>query len=154
MYTMRKVLIALIVLAVTGCQTSDQEIRADIAVKAQQDLNFSGLDYTVRSGVVNFRGHCPSEKAFLKIKQTIANIHVIKGVNYQVTIVPVVLDTLTLVKLQADSLLAQYPTVTAQINPAGVTLKGDVTALERTKLLQTFKLPHMSSFKDSLNVRR
>jgi hypothetical protein len=153
MGTMKKIGIALIVLALASCQASDQEIRADIAGKAQQDLNFSNLDYTVQAGVVNFQGRCPSEKALAKIKQTIANIHVIKAVHYQVTIAPVVLDTLTLVKLQADSLLAQYPAVTAQVYPAGITLKGNVTAVERAKLLQAFRRPHIGTVIDSLNVR-
>src|SRR3954466_5058236 len=108
---MKKILIALVVLALAGCQASDEEIRADIAAKAEQDLNFSGLDYTVRAGVVDFRGRVPSEKAFAKIRQTISNIHVIKAVHYNVSIVPVVLDTLMLIKLQADSLLAKYPEV-------------------------------------------
>jgi hypothetical protein len=150
---MKKTLIALIALALMGCQTSDEEIHADIAGKVQQDLNFSGLNYTVQAGVVDFRGRCPSEKAFTKIRQTISNIHVIKAVNYHVLITPVVLDTLTLVKLQADSLLAQYPRVTADVYPTGLTLKGEVTAQEKAKLLKAFRLPHVSAVKDSMNVR-
>jgi hypothetical protein len=150
---MKKTLIALTVLALAGCQASDQEIRTDIAGQAQQDLNFSGLEYTVRAGVVNFRGRCPSERAFTLIKQTIANIHVIKAVHYEVTIAPVLLDTLTVIKLQADSLLAKYPLVTAKINPRSVTLKGDVTASERVKLLEAFRRPHIGALTDSLSVR-
>lgn len=150
---MKKILIVLVGLALAGCQTPDQEIRADIAVKAQQDLNFSGLDYTVRAGVVDFRGRVPSEKAFAKIRQTISNIHVIKAVHYNVSIVPVVLDTLTLIKLQADSLRAKYPEVTAGIHPGGVTLKGNVIASEKAKLLQAFQRPHIGTVIDSLNVR-
>jgi hypothetical protein len=150
---MKKILIALVALALAGCQTSDQEIRADIAVKAEQDLNFSGLNYTVRAGVVHFIGRCPSDKAFAKIQQTIANIHVIKAVHYNISIAPVVLDTLTPVKLQADSLLAQYPQVIGRVSSAGVTLKGDVTATEKAKLLQAFRRPHMGMITDSLSVR-
>jgi hypothetical protein len=150
---MKKIVIALVVLALAGCQTSDQEIRADIAGKAQQDLNFLGLNYTVRAGVVDFIGHCPSEKAFAKIKQAIANIHVIKAVRYDVTIAPVVLDTLTLVKLQADSLLSKYPEVTATVYPTGLTLKGEVPVLEKAKLLQAFHRPHMGLVKDSLTLK-
>jgi hypothetical protein len=150
---MKKTLIALVGLALAGCQTSDQEIRADIAVKAQQDLNFSGLNYTVRAGMVHFFGRCPSEKAFTKIRQTITNIHVIKAVRYDVTITPVVLDTLTLVKLQADSLLSKYPEVTATVYPTGLTLKGNVPAQEKAMLLQTFHRPHMGLVKDSLTLK-
>src|ERR1700712_3307568 len=149
---MKKISIVLIVLTLAACQVSDQEIRADIAGKAQQDLNFSGLTYTVEAGVVDFRGRVPSEKAYAKIRQTIANIHVIKSVHYQVMIAPVVLDTLTLVKLQADSLLAKYPKVTAEVHPAGVTLKGSISGTEKVKLLQAFRRPHIGAVTDSLTV--
>src|SRR4051812_13480533 len=100
---MKKITIAFIALVLAGCQTSDQEIRADIAGKAQQDLNFAGLQYTVANGVVNFTGSCPSTQAFAKIRQTVKNIHVIKAVNYNVHISPVIIDSITRVKLQTDS---------------------------------------------------
>src|SRR4051812_37893966 len=87
--SMKKTLIALVLLALAGCQTSDEEIRADIAGKAQQDLNFTGLHYTVKNGIVDFYGRCPSDKAFAKIRQTIKNIHVIKAVHYRVSVAPV-----------------------------------------------------------------
>jgi len=151
---MKKILIALTLLALAACQPSDKEIRANIAGKAQEDLNFAGLHYTVDKGIVEVSGRCPSEKAFKKIKQTIQGIHVIKDVHYNVTIAPVVLDSLTPVKLHADSLLAQFPRVTAAVTPPVVTLKGEVTAAERTKLLKTFRLPDISLVKDSLSVVR
>lgn len=140
-------------LALAGCQTSDQEIRADIAIKAQQDLNFAGLHYTVSNGIANFTGNCPSEKAFKKIQQTIKNIHVLKAVNYNVNIAPVKLDTLTPIKLQVDSLLAQYPQVIAKVDTASITLKGTITALNKAKLIKALSLTHYSAVNDSLTVR-
>jgi hypothetical protein len=149
---MKKIFIALMIVMLAGCQTSDQEIRADISVKAQQDLNFSALDYTVQGGVVDINGRCPSEKALAKIRQTIANINVIKAVHYHVSIAPVILDTLTQIKLQADSLLTQYPEVTAHVYPAGVTLTGKVAASEKEQLLRAFRRPHMRIVKDSVSI--
>ena len=149
---MKKILIALIMLAMAGCQTSDEEIRADIAGKAQQDLNFTGLNYTVKNGIVDFYGNCPSDKALEKIKQTIKNIHVIKGVEYHVNITPVTLDTLTPVKLQVDSVLGGYPLVNAQIDPEGATLKGEVKAAGRTKLIKALRKLPLKSIKDSLRA--
>jgi hypothetical protein len=149
---MKNILIPIILLMLAGCQTSGQEIRADISVKAQQDLNFSGLDNTVHSGIVDFTGLVPSEKAFAKIRQTIENIHVIKAVNYHVTISRVVLDTLTLVKMQADSLLAKYPRVTAAVYTGGLTLMGKVPAADKAGLLKAFHRPHIGRVKDSLQI--
>jgi hypothetical protein len=150
---MKKLTIALMLLALAGCQTSDSEIRADIAGKAQENLYFAGLQYTVNKGIVTFTGNVPSEKALTKVRQTIEGINVIKDVRYQIAISPVVLDTLTPIKLQIDSLLANYPLVNANVNSAGITLKGEIAAAERTKLMEAIKLPHVSLVKDSLTIR-
>jgi len=147
---MKRNLIVLILLVLAGCQTSDEEIRADIAGKAQQDLNFSALKYTVKNGVVNFYGNCPSDKAFEKIRQTIKNIHVIKSVQYHVGIAPVVLNPLTPVKLQVDSVLGGYPLVNAQIDSMGATLKGEVKPAARATLIKALRKLPLKSIKDSL----
>ena len=47
---MKKTIIAVMLTALFGCKASDEEIRADIAGKAQADLNFAGLNYTVQNG--------------------------------------------------------------------------------------------------------
>lgn len=139
-------------MAIAGCQTSDQEIRADIAGKAQQDLNLAGLEYTVANGTVNFTGRCPSSQAFAKVKQTIENIHVIKAVHYNVHIGPLTLDSLTRVKLQADSVLAKYPKVVATVNTSGINLRGPVTATERDKLVHELQMYRHGRIIDSLTI--
>jgi hypothetical protein len=149
---MKRIAIGIIFLVLAGCQTSDKEIRADIAGKAQQDLNFSGLRYTVTNGIVNFTGRCPSKSAFTKIKQTIENIHVIKAVHYNVRIAPVMLDTLTLVKLQADSILAKYSQVSALINTNGIILKGPISSNQQKQLINELKKCRHSKIIDSLTI--
>jgi hypothetical protein len=152
-YKVKNITLSFLFLILIGCKTSDKEIRADIAGKAQQDLNFAGLQYTVQNGIVDFTGNCPSEKALTRIRQTMDNIHVIKTVRYHVSIAPVVLDTLTPLKLQVDSLLAPYPRVIAKVGPDGATLKGEITAVEKTKLMESFQLPGIKAVIDSLSVR-
>jgi hypothetical protein len=150
---MKRLLIALISLSLAGCQTSDQEIRADIASKAQQDLNFAGLQYTVDHGAVVFTGRCPSEKAFKKIKQAVANIHVIKDVSYQVTIAPVALNTLTPIKLETDSILAKYPQTLAVVDSGQIVLKGSLAGELKDQLLKDLKSKYHGMIKDSLSVQ-
>lgn len=150
---MKKIAIALILLALAGCQPSDQEIRADIAVKAQQDLNFSGLNYTVQNGIVHFSGRCPSEKAFAMVRQTISSIHIIKAVNYNITIAPVMLDSLTPKKLLTDSILAKYPLVTADIKKGSVVLKGSLNPAQKASLLKSLDAKHIGPLTDSLHLR-
>jgi osmotically-inducible protein OsmY len=150
---MKKITIAVLLLALAGCQTSDQEIRADIAGKAQQDLDFAGLQYTVANGVVNFIGRCSSAKSFAKVQQTIENIHVIKAVHYKVLIAPVTLDTLTQVKLQTDSILAQYPQVSARVDTNIITLKGPVNSAQQKKLIQEVQKRNHGRVIDSLTIQ-
>lgn len=149
---MKKITVGLLLLILSGCQASDQEIKADIASKAQQDLNFAGLDYTVNNGAVNFSGRCPSQKAFDDVRQAVKNIHIIKSVNYKVVIAPVVLDTLTPVKLQADSLIAQYPKIKAQVSVEGIVLKGTASVNEKLSLFKSFMKMHLGPLKDSVNL--
>ncbi|MGY3215071.1 BON domain-containing protein [Mucilaginibacter sp. HD30] len=149
---MKKIIIAVIVFALAGCQTSDEEIRADIAGKARKDLNFAGLYYTVQNGKVSFRGSCPSQKAFDMVKQTISNINVIKSVNYKVSIAPVSLDALTPLKLHADSVLAKYPQVVAEVSDAGITLRGAVTAAQRSRFISDARLKLPGHVMDSVYV--
>jgi hypothetical protein len=149
---MKRNLIVLILLALAGCQTSDEEIKADIAGKAQQDLNFIGLSYTVKNGVVDFYGYCPSVKAFEKIQQTITNIHVIKSVQYHVGIAPVLLNSLTTIKLQVDSVLGGYPLVNAYIDSTGATLKGEVKLAAKSTLIKALRKLPLKSIKDSLII--
>jgi osmotically-inducible protein OsmY len=150
---MKKIIVALITaVALAGCQTSDEEIRADIATKARKDLSFAGLQYTVQNGAVSFNGSVPSQKAFNQIKQAIRNIHVIKSVNYKVGIAPLMLDTLTQVKMQVDSILAKYPQVIAEVRPAGITLRGSVTAAQRSGLISDSRRKLPGNVRDSVFV--
>jgi osmotically-inducible protein OsmY len=150
---MKKIIVALITaVALAGCQTTDEEIRADIASKARKDLNFAGLSYTVQNGKVSFKGSCPSQKAYNQVKQAVRNIHVIKAVIYDVHIAPVTLDILTQVKMQVDSLLAKYPQVVAEVRPAGITLRGTVTAAQRSGLISDSRRKLPGNVRDSVFV--
>lgn len=149
---MRKILIALTMILLAGCQTSDEEIRADIAGKAQEDLNFAGLKYTVKNGVVDFYGRCPSERVLEKIKWTVKNIHVIKAANYKVEVAPVIMDALTPVRLQVDSVLGGYPLVVATVDSTGAVLRGELKAEKRTGLIQALRKLPLKSIKDSLDT--
>lgn len=150
---MKKLAIAFLLLALAGCQASDKEIRADIAGKAQQDLDFAGLHYTVKNGVVQFTGRVHSEKAYAKIQQIIQSIHVIKEAKYNVLIAPVVLDTLTEVKLVADSITASYPLVIADVHQHDVTLKGAISSNEKSGLIKAIRAKYKGEVKDSLQAK-
>lgn len=143
----------ILMMAFCGCKTPDKDIHADIAGKAKEDLNFAGLQYTVDNGVVNVTGNCPSLDAFKKVKQKMSNIHVVKAVNYNVTIAPVVMDMSTPVKSKVDSILSNYPQVMAVVNPSEVTLKGKTTLQKKYKLITELAVNNIAFVKDSLDIQ-
>jgi hypothetical protein len=146
---MRKIALTLVLAALAGCNTSDEEIRADIASKARQNLEFAGLQYTVKNATANFTGSCPSKTAFEKIKKTIKNIHVIKAAIYNIKLKPVTIDELMPLKQTTDSILAQYPQVIADVRKDSVTLKGSISAKAKLKLLQTLTQQNLGFVIDS-----
>lgn len=149
----RNIFIISLIILFAGCKASDHEIRADIAGKAKQDLNFSGLSYSVQNGVVNVTGRCPSDKAFADVQQTLKGIHVIKAIHYKVSILPVVLNEWTPTRLKVDSLLAKYPGVAIQTDPDGLTLKGSLSLKAKSQLISELNKQHLPIPKDSLVIK-
>ena len=41
----------------------DKDVKADITTKAEKEISFAGVNYTVLNGQVNLTGVCPSQKA-------------------------------------------------------------------------------------------
>ena len=123
---------------IIGC-TSDKDIKAQITGMAKTDENFAGVEYTVARKVVTLTGNCPSQKAKAAVETTLKSIKVLKGINNQIQISPVTLDTGFAVKLAIDSVLAAYPTVSADVTNSTITLKGKVKKAEVVPLLTGIK---------------
>jgi hyperosmotically inducible protein len=121
-------------LVATGC-TTDKDIKAQITGLAKTDVNFADVNYTVENKVVTLTGYCPSKKSKDEVEATMKSIRVVKGINNQIQIAPVVLDNAFPLKQAVDSVLAQYPTVQANVTTTQVTLMGKVKKPEADKLL-------------------
>ncbi|MCW3073917.1 MAG: transport-associated protein [Flaviaesturariibacter sp.] len=111
-----------------GCKQEkmDSEIKADITVKAKQEIGFAGLQYTVDKGVANLSGNCPSQKEKDRVLATVKKIAGIKSVSENIAIGPVLLDSTFSIKQSADSLLGKYNRAVAVLENNQVTLKGEV----------------------------
>jgi osmotically-inducible protein OsmY len=136
-----------IAMLIGGC-TNDKDIKAQITGLAKNDVNFAGVEYTVDGKVVTLMGNCPSPKAKAAVESTLKSIKVLKGINNQIQISPVTLDTGFAVKLAVDSVLAAYPTVSAAVTNSNVTLKGKVKKAELVPLLTGIKklnLPNVNN---------
>jgi len=121
--------------------TTDKEIKADIATKAKTDINFAAVNYSVENKIVTLTGSCPSQKSVQQVAQTIKSINVISGLINNIKVAPVTLDENLPLKQAVDSLLADYPTVQANVNQGTVELYGKAPKQMVDKLLpEVYKL--------------
>jgi osmotically-inducible protein OsmY len=131
--------LSFLVLPMVSCnqQARDQEIKADVTVKAKEDVNFAGVQFTVENGRVTLSGSCPTVKSRAMLRQKLKTIHVIDSVDDRLQIAPVTIGSSFAVKQQVDSVLASYPTVTATVSDNAVALLGSISKKELGKLLES-----------------
>lgn len=122
----------------SGCREGirDEEIKADLTMKAKEDLNFAGVQFYVENAQVTLSGSCPTLKSRALLIQKIKAIHVVDTIINNLEIAPVVLTTTFGLKQDVDSILSKYPTVTALVTDSVVVIKGKVKDQERGKLLR------------------
>lgn len=123
----------------SGCREGirDEEIKADLTMKAKEDLNFAGVQFYVKNAQVTLSGSCPTLKSRALLIQKIKAIHVVDTIINNLEIAPVVLTTTFGLKQDVDSILSKYPTVTALVTDSIVVIKGKVKDQERGKLLRS-----------------
>lgn len=123
----------------SGCREGirDEEIKADLTMKAKEDLNFAGVQFYVENAQVTLSGSCPTLKSRALLIQKIKAIHVVDTIINNLEIAPVVLTTTFGLKQDVDSILSKYPTVTALVTDSIVVIKGKVKDQERGKLLRS-----------------
>ncbi|MVN92801.1 BON domain-containing protein [Mucilaginibacter aquatilis] len=151
-----KVLLAImaaVALSLTAC-TTDSNIKADIAVKAQTEVAFMGVNYAVKDKVVTLTGVCPSYKSKQIVLQTVKSIHVIKGVNESIAIGPVTLTNDLPMKQSVDSVLSRYPQVWASVINGKVSLKGAATKEDLNKLLPALAMLKPAGLENAVVVPR
>jgi len=126
-------------IAFMGACTTDKDIKADIAQKAKNDINFAGVNYTVVNKVVTLTGNCSSEKARQKAWQAVKDITVINGIIDSVHISPVILDEGFSLQQAADSVLAVYPQAYANVKNHSIILFGKATKKDMDSLIAGVK---------------
>jgi len=133
-----QVLLLCVATFMAGC-TTDKDIKADIAQKAKNDVNFAGVSYTVENKVVTLSGRCSSVKARQKVWQAVKDINVIKGVIDSIQILPVLLDDDFALQQAADSVLAVYPQAQANVKNQSIFLFGKATKKDMDSLIAAVK---------------
>ena len=125
-------------LLIVSCNSyeKDKQIKADLTIKAKEDVNFAGVNFTVKNLDVKIWGNCPTYKSKMAILQKLGTIHVIKHIDDQLAIGPLYLGQDHGLKLLADSLLAKHPESWGVITDQNVILKGNVKEKQLPKLLK------------------
>lgn len=133
--TLRFVICALSIISCNSYER-DRQIKADLTMKAKEDVNFAGVNFTVRNRNVKIWGYCPTYKSRMAIIQKLGTIHVIKNIDNQVVIRPLTIGQDFDLKQLADSLLAIHPESWAVITDRNIILKGNIKEKQLPKLLQ------------------
>lgn len=118
----------------SNCQNGDADVKGDIAAKAHQDKNFSGVSFTVEKGIVNLTGECPTEKVKNQVENKVKGIYGVKDVVDNMVIAPVVIGTDYDLKQSVDSVLEKYAGAQAVVKDSIVTLEGTVKSQEAEKI--------------------
>ena len=128
-------------LTMVSCNSDemDREIKADLTIKAKEDVNFAGVNFTVRNRNVKIWGYCPTDKSRKAIIQKLGTIHVIRNIEDQMVIRPVLIKQDFPLKQLADSLLAKHPESWAEITDQNIILRGNIKEKQLSKLLQEIK---------------
>lgn len=131
--------LGVVVLLLSACsqQARDREIKADITIKAKDDVHFTGVHFTVQNGNVSLWGRCPTEKSRAMVLQKLSTIHVIRAIEDRLIIAPVSLGSDFSTKQQVDSVLAEYPGVTAELSGDTIRLLGRAQQSELQKMLES-----------------
>ncbi|QPH40178.1 BON domain-containing protein [Pedobacter endophyticus] len=135
-----KLYLAIALLSITAACSPykrDQQIKADLVLKAKEDASFAGVQFTVYNRNVTLWGICPTEKSRMMVKQKLSTIHLIKKIDDKMMIGPVELNTNYILKQQLDSVLAEYPRATGKIDTNSIELNGVVKQQYLAKLLES-----------------
>ncbi|WP_158824720.1 BON domain-containing protein [Mucilaginibacter lacusdianchii] len=150
----RYVIVLLAFAGINSCsqESRDKEIKADIATKTKTDLNFAGVNYTVDKGVVTLSGNCASKKSKSEAEQIVKSINIIKGVNNQILIAPVVITADLPLKQSVDSILKDYPAVQADVDQNTIALTGKIKQQDIKQLLPALNSLHPNKINNQLMI--
>ena len=126
-------------LLITACSSyeRDKQIKADLTIKAKEDVNFAGLNFTVEDRHVNIWGICPTQRAKKEVIRKLSTIHVIKGIHAQLIVAPLKIDTNFALKQQMDSLLAGHPGLWSELTGLSIIIKGKAKEKQLPQLLNS-----------------
>ncbi len=126
---------SLLLLCSCSQEQRDREIKADFTVKAKGDIDYAGIRFTVKDGIISIDGECPTQVAKSKVETKAKALYAVKEIISHIKIAPVVIGTDHQLKQGVDSILGKYPGVEAIVKDSVVHLLGKAENKDEQKLL-------------------
>jgi len=142
-----------LLMTLIGCSNKDEQLKADIATKSQQDISFAGVDYTVQNGEAVLSGNCATAQDKQEVEKTVKGIAGIKQVQSNIVIAPVVLNGDEMLKRSAEQQVKDYPRVKAEVKDSVITLIGSIKKDDEQKLLNELNTVHAKGVKNELTLQ-
>lgn len=130
---------SLLLLCSCSQECKDREIKADLTVKAKGIIDYAGVRFTVKDGIISLTGECPSANAKNTVESKAKSLYAVKGIISHITIAPVVIGTDHQLKQGVDSILGKYPGVQAVVKDSVVQLLGQAHIEDQQKLLSAIE---------------
>jgi hypothetical protein len=137
----------------SSCGNKDAQLKADISSKAKTEINFAGVDYTVRQGVAELTGVCPTEDARKKVEEKVKKIAGIKEVRNNIVVGSLLLNADLLLKQTVNDKIKSYPDVQALVQDSVIEVSGVVKQGDKDKILKDLSSLHPRAVEDRLVSR-
>src|SRR5689334_2774140 len=108
-YIIRLAMYCMLLLCSCSQERKDREIKADLTVKAKNMIDYAGVRFTVKGGIVSLSGECPTENAKNTVERKAKDLYAVKGIISHIVVAPVTIGTDHQLKQSVDSVLGNYP---------------------------------------------
>jgi hypothetical protein len=115
-------------------QDKDRVAKADLATKAETEIDFVGVRFVVENGIATLGGVCSTEKSKSTVETTVRGVYGVKDVVNNIVVGPVVMGTDRGLKQGVDSVLKNYAGVQAIVQDSVVVLEGKLQNKDAPKL--------------------
>jgi len=162
-----KLLLAAVVcttLLFTGCKPKDADIKAAVEKALKADPMMTGTTVEVKDGVATIGGECKDDACKAMCEKTVASVKGVKSVVNNCTVAPppvvvpppasltTLLDAATQQKVKDG--LKDIKGITVEFAGDKAVLKGEVTAANRTKIMQILAAAKVLSDVSGLTTKK
>ena len=142
----------------TSCsnQPKDSKIQSDIQEKTKLNPQFATLTFSVNKGAVAISGQCPDETCKDNAERAAKEVKGVKSVQNNITVTPTATVTISddaTLQNSVEDVLDDYDDVKASVENGEVTLRGNITRDNLTKLMMELNALNAKKINNQLNIK-